>query len=356
MRNRMFSHHYAVLTAALLLGFIATGGVPLAFGADDTQPYWAWGFTGPAQKTPPPPAPPAKPQPAPDNKKLYTLPGSRFSFTEAQVSNVTIENRYKPVDWYPEDHPENVPDIVARGRRSAEIYPCGLCHRPNGNGRPENAAITGLTYEYFVRQLQDFKSGARQSSDPRKENVKKMIAFAKLLTDEEIHAAATYFTAIPAKSFVKVIETDTVPKTVSKNDLFLVAKGAAAGVEPIGRRIIETPVNEEETEVWKSSRAAFFAYVPTGSLKQGEALVTAGVTTGGEKVTPCIVCHGADLRGLGPVPRLAGHSPSYLARQLYDMQTGSRAGPWSVLMAEDLGYLSPDDLLVAAAYLASLGP
>ena len=36
----------------------------------------------------------------------------------------------------------------------------------------------------------------------------------------------------------------------------------------------------------------------------------------------CAVCHGADLKGLGPVPGIAGRSPSYLVRQMYDMQAG----------------------------------
>ncbi len=346
--------HRAFLTGALFLGFATIGGASSSFAATDTQPYWAWGFTGPATSAPPPP--PAPPAPPPDNKKRHTLPGSKFSFTAAELANLTEASKYRPLDWYPEDHPQAVPDIVAHGRESAGIYACGLCHRPNGNGRPENAAITGLSYEYFVQQLMDFKNGLRQSSDPRKGNIKKMIAFAKLLTDDEIRAAATFFTAIPAKPVVKVIETDTVPKTISKNDLFLVAKGAAAGVEPIGRRIIETPANEEDTEVWKNPRSGFIAYAPRGSIKQGEALVMSGVTTGGDKVTPCTVCHGIDLRGLGPVPRLAGRSPSYLARQLYDMQQGNRAGPWSALMAPILVDLGPDDLLVAAAYLASLEP
>jgi cytochrome c553 len=94
------------------------------------------------------------------------------------------------------------------------------------------------------------------------------------------------------------------------------------------------------------------AYVPPGSIKKGETLVT----TGAGKVTPCTACHGVDLRGLGPVPPLAGRSPSYLARQLYDMQHGNRVGAWSPLMAPILDKMNPDDLLTAAAYLASLEP
>jgi len=96
--------------------------------------------------------------------------------------------------------------------------------------------------------------------------------------------------------------------------------------------------------------------VPPGSLAKGEALVMNGITASGGKVTACTVCHGLDLRGLGPVPTLAGRSPSYVGRQLYDMQHGNRNGVWTPLMAPVLAQLAPDDLLTAAAYLASLSP
>ena len=44
----------------------------------------------------------------------------------------------------------------------------------------------------------------------------------------------------------------------------------------------------------------------------------------------CAVCHGANLEGIGPVPALAGRSPSYATRQLFDMKTGARRGPWGL--------------------------
>jgi cytochrome c553 len=53
---------------------------------------------------------------------------------------------------------------------------------------------------------------------------------------------------------------------------------------------------------------------------------------------------------------IAGRSPSYLVRQLYDMQRGNRNGAWTPLMASVVAHLGPDDLLTAAAYLASLKP
>ena len=92
--------------------------------------------------------------------------------------------------------------------------------------------------------------------------------------------------------------------------------------------------------------------MPPGSVKKGESLVT----TGDGKVTACTTCHGPDLRGLGPVPALAGRSPSYLVRQLYDMAHGNRTGTWTPLMAPVVSKLGSDDMLNAAAYLASLQP
>jgi cytochrome c553 len=81
-----------------------------------------------------------------------------------------------------------------------------------------------------------------------------------------------------------------------------------------------------------------------------------GVTASGDKVTACAACHGLDSRGLGPVPTIAGRSPSYIARQLYDMKVGARHGLWTPLMASVVAHLGTDDMLTAAAYLASLKP
>jgi cytochrome c553 len=58
--------------------------------------------------------------------------------------------------------------------------------------------------------------------------------------------------------------------------------------------------------------------------------------------------------GLGPVPGLAGRSPSYLVRQLYDMKHGKRTGEWASLMIPVVVKLTSDDMLAIAAYLASL--
>src|SRR5204863_9464457 len=88
---------------------------------------------------------------------------------------------------------------------------------------------------------------------------------------------------------------------------------------------------------------------PVGSVKKGEALVT----TGGGRTTQCGVCHGGDLKGLGPVPGIAGRSPSYTVRQLFDMQAGTRKGEWTDLMKPVVAKLTPEDMISVAAYLSS---
>jgi len=73
------------------------------------------------------------------------------------------------------------------------------------------------------------------------------------------------------------------------------------------------------------------------------------------KFTRCSVCHGADLQGLGPVPGIAGRSPSYIARQMYDMQQGLRKGPWVSIMQPVVDKMTGDDVLNVTAYVSSLG-
>ena len=146
-----------------------------------------------------------------------------------------------------------------------------------------------------------------------------------------------------------MVEAATVPKTHVAG--YMLVPDADGGTEPIGQRIVETPENLAQTEL-RDSGSGFIAYVPPGSIARGEKLVSSG----GGRTTPCGICHGADLKGLGPVPRLAGRSPSYIVRQLYDFRSGARSGLWSPLMQGVVKDMSPDDLIAIAAYTASRKP
>jgi cytochrome c553 len=236
------------------------------------------------------------------------------------------------------------------------VNACGFCHYPNGKGRPNNAGPAGLPVNYILQQLHDFSTGARSSWDKRKRNTTQMIDIAKGLTPEGAKAAAEYLSSMKWTPWVKVIETDTVPKTQyvgGGGGLCLPLKGAEAGTEPLGMRIVETPVDVEQTEPLRNPRSGFIAYVPPGSLKKGEDLVLRG---GAGKTVACAACHGEGLKGTDTFPSLAGRSPSYLARQLLDFQHFTRVGAGSHLMQPVVQNLTEEDILDITAYVASLQP
>jgi len=337
-----------MLGVAILLGTaVAAAGVIQAAEQQLQQPAWAYGV-------PPPPAPGATPPtPVRDDGKLLSLPGTDKKFTLNQIRGRRDNDtpaRVAPADWFPEDHP-TMPNIVAAGDQSRGIIACSLCHYPNGKGRSENGSPQGLPKEYIVRQLHDMKDDMRASAERRKANAQAMVSFAKAMTEDEITAAANYFSAMKWTPWIKVVETTTVPKTRSAGGLFIPLEGAAAGTEPIGNRIIEVPVDPEHTETLRDPHSPFIAYVPVGAVAKGKALVTTG---GGGKTMRCAICHGEDLNGLGSVPGIAARSPSYIARQLNDIQQGARHGDMAELMKQVVAKLTPDDMLNIVAYTASL--
>jgi cytochrome c553 len=287
-------------------------------------------------------AAPAQPT-EPDDGTLHSVPGSERQFTRDQIRNF-----FGPADWFPGDHPV-MPPIVAQGREPAAVWACSMCHYPNGQGRPENAGIAGLPRDYFIQQMRDLRDGRRGSAEPRKTNTNLMIGFARAMTDREIEQAADYFSSMAWRPWIDVIETEQVPKTRIQGGMHLRLEGAEAGTEPIGLRIVEMPIDTVRTEELRDPRSGFVAYVPAGSVARGEALAS-----GAGKTLQCSICHGIGLDGLGAVPGLRGRSPSYIARQLFDFQQGTRNGAWGPLMSAVVVELTGEDVIDLAAYLASL--
>lgn len=281
-----------------------------------------------------------KVQPAnvkPDDGKARSAPGSARTYTRKEV-----DDPFSIPDWYPELHPP-MPHIVAVGTPPG-VRGCGSCHLPTGTGHDESAYVAGLPSAYFIRQMEDYKSGARKGSGS-------MATIGQNITAEEIKAAADYFASVKPRPWVRVVETDTVPKTyVGPGNKRLAHPDG--GVEPLGRRIIQIP-EDEEIVLFRDPRKGFIAYVPKGSVAAGQKFVA----TGGEgKSVPCAICHGATLQGIADIPPLAGRTANYIVRQLFMFQSGERAGPHSPLMAQAVSKLAVDDMIDIAAYVASLDP
>jgi cytochrome c553 len=266
------------------------------------------------------------------------LPGSSRQYVAKETESTT-----NPPDWFPEEHGP-APKIV-KGAVGSSLMACGSCHLMSGQGHPESADLAGLPADYIVRQMAYFKSGARK--DPARMNV-----IAKVTPDEDVRQAAEYFAASKPRVWVRVQESDHVPKTYVSNRGRTRLLHPDGGTEPIASRIIEVP-EDASRSLNRDPHSAFVAYVPPGSIKKGEVLVKTG---GNGRTIQCAICHGLALSGLGDVPRIGGLQPVYIARQLIDIQNGSSAGKGVELMRQVVAKLTDDDVIAISAYVGSLQP
>jgi len=310
-----------------LIGVLALAAAPaLAVAAE--KPDWAFPVTEKVQ--PPPRFEAGRVRPVP--------PGSTLSITRAKADDM-----YDIPNWYPNMYPP-MPKIVQYGNKDTQVRACGSCHLPTGTGHDESAYMAGLPASYFIRQMADWKSGDRKYSAT-------MVAMAKIITDSEIREAADYFTSLKPQPWIRVVETDTVPRSyIGPGNKRLVHPDG--GTEPLGNRIIEVP-EDEEVVVYRDPASGFVAYVPKGSIAKGKELA---ITGNGGKTIACGICHGRTLQGLGELPAIAGRHPNYIVRQLWNMQNGERVGTSAALMQQVVEKLTNDDMLAIAAYVASLAP
>lgn len=298
-------------------------------------PDWAYTPPPPAGSPPPPTALPA------DDNAVVRMPGATKTMTRGELRGVK-----EVPDWYPEERHGTMPAVVKVGRLDQGVRACGFCHLADGTGRPENAPVNSLHPTYFMQQIEDFKNGLRHSADPRKANTNNMISFAKNATPEEIRAAAEYFAAQPYPRRMKVIESRTAPKVRLQGGMHMAIPAAeGGGMEPLSDdEIVEVPDDNLRAES-RDTRMGWTAYVPPGTLTRGKQLAAK---------FQCTVCHGSNLEGVGPVPPLAGRSPSYTMRQLFDMKNGTRRGPWSELMKPIVDKMTTKDMMNLSAFAASV--
>ena len=314
--------------ARLVLALLCVLAAGAACGADN-PPDWAYPVNPPGFK------------PKPDDGAPRRVAGSGATYTLTQ-----LRDRFISPVWHPQEHPLQ-PEVVARGRKP-EVFACGFCHRADGPGGPENANLAGLPAAYIAQQMADYKSGARKTAVPGR-NIDLMISLARAAADAEVQAAAAYFSALKTRAVVRVVEADSVPRTyVTGWHFAAMDKGEQ---EALGQRIVEMPEIFEQFEN-RDTHARFIAYVPKGSIQKGQELAT----TGGGKTVQCASCHGQDLKGVAAVPGIAGRSPTYLFRQLYDFKHGARAGAAGAQMKPTVENLAVEDMLALAAYAASLAP
>ena len=80
------------------------------------------------------------------------------------------------------------PATIEQGKKIAAETQCVACHQPNFKGLNEFPRVSRQKYPYLVKQLKDFRDGARASDV--------MGPPVKNLTDEQIDALAQYLTSL----------------------------------------------------------------------------------------------------------------------------------------------------------------
>ncbi len=320
MKMQSTARFVALIGAALLASVVS----PAQAQEKLTQPDWAYPV---ADKEQPP---------APDENEVRQVPGSTVRYTRKEIDNL-----FKPPIWFP-DQAAGMPRVVQSGAPPG-VRACAACHLQSGQGHPESGHISGLPKSYFLRQIQDYRDGNRTDKVW-------MTAMAKALTDEDAAAAAEWFEKIKPIKWVRVVETDTIPRSYFNKSRKRLAL-ADGSTEQLGERIAEFPEDPVRV-VERDPNSGFIAYVPKGSVALGEKLVTDGLG----KTVACAACHGGDLKGKDDIPRIAGVSTLYTVRQLVAFRNGERNGNHADQMKPVTAELGLKDITAIAAYLASLEP
>ncbi|MGH8235074.1 MAG: c-type cytochrome [Rhodanobacteraceae bacterium] len=287
----------------------------------------------------PDPSTPHAQAPKLDLHKPLHVPGSTRTYTLAQYTD------FNPPDWFPQDHPP-MPQVVAHGR-DPKVMACAECHWPNGQGEPATATLAGLHQAYMLEQIHAFQAGERGAHSGGA--IREMAEVARNARAADLQQATAYFSKLKFTPNLRVVETATVPKTHWQ--FWVMAPDADGAREPIGERIIEVPVNAD-LYLLRDTHSGFVAYVPPGSIERGKALATRGQGA----ALPCESCHGANLRGVGACPPLAGRSPVYIARELILFRLGKRTDPGAAPMRLEVSHLTLKDMIDVAAYAGSRSP
>lgn len=187
---------------------------------------------------------------------------------------------------------------------------CTACHGASGvSASPMYPNIAGQNDAYLIKQLKDFKSGARTDA--------MMAPMAANLSDADMADLAAHFSSLP-----------------SANEL---AKASASA----GGSTDSAPATAPATAT---------ANVEIVSSTPAAAIYAGNVTAGKTKSAACAACHGSDGNSLIPIyPSLAGQSANYIAKQLADFKSGDRNDP---VMAGMVAALTEEDMNDLAAYFA----
>lgn len=185
---------------------------------------------------------------------------------------------------------------------------CSACHGIDGNSiAPTFPNLAGQNYNYLLKQLENFRSGARQAA-----TMSKMITTVpKAPHDRNLKELAAYFSS-------------QTPKPRS------------AGASKPQKSLVEE---------------GYKLYVQ-GLSSQTQYLITT------ETVPACAACHAASGLGNPPmaIPRLAGQHATYIETELERFASGKRHNGPGGIMAAVAAPLTATQIKAVAAYVSVMDP
>jgi len=192
---------------------------------------------------------------------------------------------------------------AAAGKAKAAV--CGACHGATGISATDMYPnLAGQNDAYIIKQLKDFKSGARTDM--------MMAPMAANLSEQDMADLAAHYSGLSRTGEVAATASDDSAAPASSS-------APAAAVEVVS----STPAS---------------------------AIYAGNVQAGKDKSAMCASCHGATgISVISMYPNLAGQSANYLAKQLADFKSGARKDP---VMAGMVAALTPEDMNDLGAFFA----
>ena len=224
-----------------------------------------------------------------------------FALVCVLATGLAAANPVKPVS------PALLKGDAMAGKIKAESERCLECHDSAGPGlglsrgqHDDNkfARLGGQNRHYIVKQIQDFRSGARKYDF--------MQMMARSISDADLADIAAYFASAPAMP---------------------------------------------------GNRAPMMPGTGTQNHRQGRNLYVNGDP--GRQIVACITCHGAAGQGLtgadnGASPVIGGQTLRYLEKQLFDWRSGERSNSAGNTMNAATKALTDADILALAHYISEL--
>lgn len=204
---------------------------------------------------------------------------------------------------YGKDDYHGLPPAGAAAQGAGKITVCAACHGVNGIGvTPAHPNLAGQNYNYLLKELEDFRSGARTSSI--------MSGMAM-----------------------------TIPPSPANTNLKDIAAYFA-----------------ELRPMWAYAPAPSAPPAAPDEIALGKVIYERGVA--GKGIPACAACHGLSGEGNEPmaIPALAGQHAPYLVTQLVRFATGKRSNSPGHVMHTIARAMNAAEDAAVAAYLQQLNP